>query len=732
MENIIYCLLIFSVKRNKFTRKVGSTQNIVSRMKHYITGNPDPVPLECYYKIDCNCYKVDNNIKQEYDSCRLNKTGDSGGIEFYDSSVLTHEELENYFHRKNIRFTKHYIDCLNNEWKKPIDDMDDDNIQNDRINKNKVIQSTENMKKPRGWQIDLVNNFNEFLLSSNKAGIVIAPTGCGKSFMMLYLSIFIYIQTNDVVIMTKRKEILDKDFIDEGEQMIKQLGKKIKIVNMIKVGDDINNYKLFNINDEYNRIFIINTDKFIASSHFNNYKNYSFGKAKLFILDECHWAGASKLNDFLLYIKNNVCEKLLGLSATPVRQADENKINSLKLFEANGNYNIIYIRSYIKAIEDGDRTKTKWIIIPIKKSDLEKNNEDNKNDDEMYRIDKVLNKKGFDTFLKWFNHFISRSINKKGILWFPNKKNLKDFYKIVKESSYLNNITFFPTYSKSDKDEDDTSANLEAFKKIDNNAIALAVFRATEGFNDIRVDFGFNLYTTKSVNALLDQQKEGRVSRNFQDKEWGYYGFISIIDDMEYTDLLVKRLGNWIEYIKEFETKHIKGSKSNKPSISTTHDYIDMLLDDINIKEIDYNMIRKEIFKYCEKINSSMSSLQIHRLLIKENKARLTRGIELIDSKHKFTLYARENDIPIDIPIKNNNWIEFLHPEFNELKQKYKPSDELIDFILSYNIDSIDMFKKLLDTNIFPSYEYIDGGFYNNTMVGFNITKYFITNEEYI
>ena len=67
MEDIIYILLIFSVIRNKFTRKIGSTRYIVSRMKHYITGCPDPVPLECYYKINYNCYEVNNNIKQEKD-----------------------------------------------------------------------------------------------------------------------------------------------------------------------------------------------------------------------------------------------------------------------------------------------------------------------------------------------------------------------------------------------------------------------------------------------------------------------------------------------------------------------------------------------------------------------------------------------------------------------------------------------------------------------------------------
>ena len=40
-----------SYEVHKLGRKIGSTCNMKTRMKPYLTGHPDKVPIECYYKI---------------------------------------------------------------------------------------------------------------------------------------------------------------------------------------------------------------------------------------------------------------------------------------------------------------------------------------------------------------------------------------------------------------------------------------------------------------------------------------------------------------------------------------------------------------------------------------------------------------------------------------------------------------------------------------------------------
>ena len=94
---------------HKIGRKIGSTCNMKTRMKPYLTGHPDKVPLECYYKILnpelYTCYEIDNMIKIEFDEFRLKG---SGGIEFYEVNKVTQEVLEKYFDKMGIKWEKLY------------------------------------------------------------------------------------------------------------------------------------------------------------------------------------------------------------------------------------------------------------------------------------------------------------------------------------------------------------------------------------------------------------------------------------------------------------------------------------------------------------------------------------------------------------------------------------------------------------------------------------------------
>jgi len=106
----------FSNEVQKNGRKIGSTCNIAMRMKPYLTGHPDKVPLECYYKILnpelYTCYKIDNMIKQKFDEYNLKG---SGGIEFYEVNKVTQEVLEKYFDDMEIVVKKLYETDIKDE-----------------------------------------------------------------------------------------------------------------------------------------------------------------------------------------------------------------------------------------------------------------------------------------------------------------------------------------------------------------------------------------------------------------------------------------------------------------------------------------------------------------------------------------------------------------------------------------------------------------------------------------
>ncbi len=705
--------------------KLGKAQNCLDRESIYITSEIKKGNYELVLEVNDNS-KIEKKLQKHFIKLGLHVYID-GGTEFFKKDIIN--LVIPYLDKNNLYYKKlsqEELDNLNRTLKPTPNyhlDSDSDTSSNTDTESNIIL---------RNWQKDLKYEFNKFVESSNKSGIIIAPTGCGKSYMMIYLAIFGYIikYPCDCLIMTKRKEILDNEFIKKGNEMITNNKLNIKIINLIN-GDY--NEEIFVKTSKKNRIFIINTDKFIMSPKFSNYKKYSYGKIKLAVLDECHWSGADKLSDFLCWIKENVCNKLVGFSATPIRFHSENQINTRKVFSNNNqNVNIIYTRGYLDSIKDGDRVQTKWIIIPTNNSELSDyvNNE---------KIDRILNEKGFASFIKWLNNFITCSINKKGILWFGNKNNLKDFYKYIDKTKQnfdnLKDIEFIATYSKSNNTDLDTSNNLELFKTNKNNSILLAVFRATEGFDDTSVDFGFNLYTTELSNPLLDQQKEGRVSRTLLNKSIGYFGFLCNGNLSNYEDILVKRLGDWINYIKEFDLK--SNNSSNNKLIYDSNDettdinnYLELILDETNITTIKFDSIKNRIFNYCENFTGSIGDIK--RIIQKENKKRLALGQDLIDTKQKYDEYAKTKEnwiLSENITFDSNNWVELLRPDFDTFKKQFYTWQQLKKFCELNKITTLKDFKiKIKNEPKIIGYDYIYSGFYNELKKNNNITSILYNN----
>jgi len=319
-----------------------------------------------------------------------------------------------------------------------------------------------------------------------KSGLIVSPTGTGKSFLILYITLnYVNLYRNDVVIMTKRKEIF-YDFKNELECMMK----KMNIIN-VKVIDcckDEYDYNIFQ-KEEINKIFLINSDKFIASGKFNNYQKYCIGNVKLWIQDECHWCGGKKIYEFLRFVKTKVSH-LIGFSATPTRLQPEKIQRTLDIYGDGISLNIIYQRNYIDAIQDGDIVETKWIVFNVLLNDIKKEKTNG-------YITYSLNENGINKVFSYIK--ILPSIFQKMIFWFKTERDLEYFYGVIKDNKKYN---IYRTYYKGVNE-------IIKFKNEDKNAILLAIFRATEGFNDLKIDIGLRTYIGKNIDILLESQRMG-------------------------------------------------------------------------------------------------------------------------------------------------------------------------------------------------------------------------------
>ncbi len=244
MINIIYCLFdknyTYSYKLQKQGIKIGSTCNIISRCKTYKTGFIDGVPLICYYKINKNCYIIDNNLKKDFDNIRIKS---SGGIEFYDAELLTLNVLEQYFVKNNIHYTKYYPDdLLFEQINKPITKNDYDNINKDNLNKD--------LDQRNIIQNEYVDDAIYYLKQNNKV-LIKAPTGFGKTHIMY--KIISILQPNNILIFTPRI-LLNKQIVEDKY-----------------ISQYINDYKIYHNSDEK---FINNEHKKIVTACYQSYDNF--------------------------------------------------------------------------------------------------------------------------------------------------------------------------------------------------------------------------------------------------------------------------------------------------------------------------------------------------------------------------------------------------------------------------------------------------------------------------
>lgn len=306
------------ILNNEHTQKIGSTRNPICRFATYKTYYPRNIIVHRLYKINCNCYMVDNMIKKEFTKYNVI---DNGGIEFY-SPQLTPNMLENFFNKMNIIFeiidpkTINYSEHKLTKFDKYYI-VDEDN----------EIEFVKNLHvcKPKDYQASIIdkvcNHFND-----NKKGTIIMACGTGKSLTAYWICV--KLNCKKILVLVPSLYLLDqlgKNFIDQAYAENKQF-------NFCFIGSDLNipHYKLFN-RKEKDKIkkFIDDNNDFIMFSTYQScdiLKNFSFD---LIIFDEAHRTAS------IPKIKNNTAddESKLMYSGFNIMVSQYNaNPNVLKLF----------------------------------------------------------------------------------------------------------------------------------------------------------------------------------------------------------------------------------------------------------------------------------------------------------------------------------------------------------------------------------------------------------------
>ena len=184
------------------------------------------------------------------------------------------------------------------------------------------------------YQKDAVSALTEhFVKKDNKKGMLIMPTGSGKSRTASYFLIREMISLGYQVLWIVHRHML----IDQAAECF------YRFAGLSKLSDpDIKNYRISCISGEHQSIrAIAKKDNIIIGSIQSLCRNHNhlrrITSPKLFIvIDEAHHTFARSYRETLKYLfKYRPDAKLLGITATPVRSSEGASAELLKLFDNN-------------------------------------------------------------------------------------------------------------------------------------------------------------------------------------------------------------------------------------------------------------------------------------------------------------------------------------------------------------------------------------------------------------
>ncbi len=719
MPNYIYIIW----EKTRKNQKIGSTCNFKKRIGGYITpcddfdNNTHEIWLYTILDLEYNCYQLDDIIKKisKKHSIPYEKYNGTGGTEFYVKDNI--EKLSNFFDKIETKYKleKIDIDKLKGEiikyTKKDIREIEDKDEEEAKISKSisleelNKLESLLNIKpifKLKYYQNEMRKTVNEYKSRLNH--IIISPTGTGKTVVFSVIMCDFLKKGKDVIVLTKKKDVLSQ--MPERIKGYINTFVENKIIEPLEyeITDCLNNCSTKILNHRYDipQIYIINWDK-LTSSGKTDYKEINWNKFGLIIIDESHWVGAPEICNVMEYIKDNTNTNYIGFSATPIRCNYSNQLNTKKVFEnsEDDSYNILYEYSYYSALKNKDICPIKYCPININLSDLE---EDDEILDENKKPYKILSKKAF---IKVYNQIKENIIKekqlhfKKGIFWFRTRKEMLEYYNEMKDN--IKDYQLIPTMSVSDNEKDimnkliknsgltkdDFDNGIDNFTKLEKNAILLSVMRATEGFDDDKLEFGIRMYYSNSIDPLNESQKMGRFNRWHENKsdglkKGGYYGSLEVSDNKEeIRNSLIQRFKSWIAFARSYNKETNGKSKDKKESEikEIIEKYVD--ISTLEYYEID---IEKDIIKAME--NKEFDKYKIRHALVQENNKRGEK--DKINTKSIYDIWALEMNYPICDELEEKGFSDFKWL-FSMKTDDYLKWSELKKICKEYQSDNPDI-----------------------------------------
>ena len=551
----------------------------------------------------------------------------------------------------------------------------------------------KNKNKYRYGQEEAYKLFMSKMDLSEYWGLMIAPTGWGKSMMhYLFMGYFFEKNNKNILLITKRKDILT-DVIKEIKYEIKKLKEKRMFPNRnIKICDQVNealDCKLINSYTEYT-VIIVNSDKLITRDKKNEEFNpktlnkIHWNNFGLVLFDEVHWAGSTRTVQFMDYLKNKI-KYGIGSSATPIRKSLQNQDNIKSLYGAN--YNIMYELSYKEAWEHNVILKIDSIMFPIYNSNvIFENKKDSKNTNYVLDVDNETK----EMIVGKINECLCQSYRKKIIIFFRSRLSLLKWYKYFIRNNSIPDMKFYMsmTFSNVQDSEEKTTNDqvnrmirkmgidikditngIDNFKIQENSAVLMVVNRANEGFNDPPVDICVNLDFTKNSNMLVTLQRMGRAQRLHGDKKKGYYLCPIISENMEeYKESLAKSIHNYIDAVTKDSTTSTNKTRHISKEVMT------YILDSFKIEGI-VNYTQEDIMIRISRYEKErdMTLDQFINILNIYNVKNLKKYNDIWENDITF----KDRGMPC-FPDKINN---FSWSMVNDDEMKYYSADEIIDVV---------------------------------------------------
>ena len=556
------------------------------------------------------------------------------------------------------------------------------------------VNKTNIIKLDRFGQSEAYEEFKKIFNQQKYWGLMIAPTGWGKTLMHLVFFGHYLNNNNDknVVLITKKKDLLNdinNDIINDIDILHKS-----QFFNFIPhieycVDDKFDSSRINNLNKP--SIIIINIDKIINKKTIKNkkydplkkIKTINWNKIGFLIFDEVHHIGSDCASTLMEYLKNDIKLKYcIGSSATPVRNNFDNQNNIRLLFNKSDktiikaeinkeDLNILHEITYMEAWNQKIILPIKIELIKLKdvKIEIKENNK---------KIHYTYSETDKQTIINKILLLLKKSYKGKIIFYTSKRLSCLEWYKYISNNigfkDYSKYISFSITDSSdilsdnmSDEINDNTIVNnkikelnitkedlnsgIENFKKNNDNSFLFVVNKATEGYNDKFLDIVFNLDPVLDRSIVLELQKMGRTTRIIDGKETGIY-VCPIINSENYLENMTDFIANFLKTIMKPINDKQKNDDTHLPTQKEYNNIYNKIFNIEGFTEIEYNNIYNTTLRKLSPDITYKNAIKI----IKESDPKPKTKEEYIELCNMDSRLPKEPEKFFN----NFNWIEYL------------------------------------------------------------------------